>query len=111
MVRKKGMMLAFAKEVEAERQVSEGVKRVACKDSPLSNFDSLIVADFPAMFAEFGGKRFALLWRGSRDGFTERDFHCRCDGRAPTLTLIQDTEGNIFRGFTPVEWESRTSNA
>jgi hypothetical protein len=87
------------------------VKRAACKDSALSNCDSLIVADFQALFAEFGGKRFVLLWRGSRDGFAACDFHCRCDGRAPTLTLIQDTEGNIFRGFTPVEWDSRKSNA
>jgi hypothetical protein len=45
---------------------------------------SLIVAAFPALFAEFRGKRFTLLWRGSRDG------------HAPTLTLIQDTAGNIF---------------
>jgi hypothetical protein len=70
-------------------------------------FASLIVADFPALFAEFGGKRFTLLWRGSRDGFGARDFHGRCDGRAPTLTLIEDTGGSIFGGFTPVEWESR----
>jgi hypothetical protein len=60
--------------------------------------------------AEFRGKRFALLWRGSRNRFRTRDFHGRCDGRAPTLTLIQDTEGNIFGGFTPVEWESRQWN-
>jgi hypothetical protein len=29
---------------------------------------SLIVADFPAFFAEFRGKRFTPLWRESRDG-------------------------------------------
>jgi hypothetical protein len=63
---------------------------------------------FPGLFAEFGGKRFALLWRGSRDGFGARDFHSRCDGHANTLALILDTAGNIFGGFTPVEWESRT---
>jgi hypothetical protein len=69
--------------------------------------------DFPALFAElckksfFGReKRFTLLWRGSRDGFGARDFHCRCDGHAPTLTLIEDTKGSIFGGFTPVKWES-----
>jgi hypothetical protein len=28
--------------------------------------------DFPALFTEFSGKRFSLLWRGSRDGFTAR---------------------------------------
>jgi hypothetical protein len=56
-----------------------------------AGFASLIVADFPVLFAELRGKRFALLWRGSRDGFGARDFHRRCDGHAPTLTLIQDT--------------------
>jgi hypothetical protein len=75
-----------------------------------AGFASLIVADFPALFAEFRGKRFTLLWRGSRDGFGARDFRRRCDGHAPTLTLIQDTKRNIFGGFTPVEWESREWN-
>jgi hypothetical protein len=74
---------------------------------PPAPFASLIVADFPALFAEFRGKRFTLLWRGSRDGFGTGDFHGRCDGHANTLTLIEDTEGNIFGGFTPVKWESR----
>jgi hypothetical protein len=71
-----------------------------------AGFASLIVADFQALFAEFGGKRFALLWRGSRVGFGARDFHDRCDGHAPALTVIQDTKGNIFGGFTPVGWDS-----
>jgi hypothetical protein len=71
-----------------------------------AGFASLIVADFPALLAEFREKRFTLLWRGSRAGFGAGDFHCRCDGRAHTLTLIQDTDGNIFGGFTPVAWES-----
>jgi hypothetical protein len=75
-----------------------------------AGFASLIVADFPALFAEFRGKRFTLLWRGSHDGFGPRDFHGRCDGHAPTLTLIQDTLGSIFGGFTPLEWESPVWN-
>jgi hypothetical protein len=74
-------------------------------------FSSLIVADFPALFAEFTGKRFTLLWRGSRDGFGASNFHVRCDGHANTLTLLEDGKGNIFGGFTPVEWESREYNA
>jgi hypothetical protein len=73
-------------------------------------FASLIVSEFPALFAEFRGKRFTLLWRGSRDVFRARDFHGRCDGHANTLTLIEDRAGNIFGGFTPVEWESREYN-
>jgi hypothetical protein len=67
----------------------------------------VIISAFPAIFADFRGKRYSLLWRGSRDGFGARDFHGRCDGHANTLTVILDTEGNIFGGFTPVEWESR----
>jgi hypothetical protein len=70
---------------------------------------SLIVSDFPDIFAEFRGKRFSLLWRGSRDGFGARDFHRRCDGHANTLTVILDTNGNVFGGFTPVEWDSTRS--
>jgi hypothetical protein len=67
----------------------------------------VIVPDFPAIFEEFREKKFTLLWRGSRNGFGVRDFHRRCDGHANTLTVILDTQGNIFGGFTPVEWESR----
>jgi hypothetical protein len=65
--------------------------------------DSLIIAEFPLLFEEFGRKCFKLLWRGSRDGFTAKEFHLRCDGRANTLTLIADTDGNVFGGFTPVK--------
>jgi hypothetical protein len=70
-------------------------------------FASLIVADFPVLFAEFRWKHFTLLWRGSGDGFGAGCFHSRCDGHAPTLALIQDSGGNVFGGFPPVEWESR----
>jgi hypothetical protein len=72
--------------------------------------DSLIIGGLPPLFEEFVRKRFNLLWRGSRDGFTAKQFHRRCDGRANTLTLIADTDGNVFGGFTPVEWESRKWN-
>jgi hypothetical protein len=52
-------------------------------------------------------KCFNLLWRGSRDEFTAEAFHRRCNRHANTLTLILDSGGNVFGGFTPVEWESR----
>jgi hypothetical protein len=68
--------------------------------------DSRIVSDFPVIFAEFRGKQFSLLWRGGRCGFTAKEFHRRCDGHANTLTVILDTKGNVFGGFTPVEWGS-----
>jgi hypothetical protein len=73
-----------------------------------SGLDSMIVSQFPPLLDEFRKKCSNLLWRGSRDGFTAEEFHRRCDGRANTLTLIEDTDGNVFGGFTPVKWESRT---
>jgi hypothetical protein len=73
---------------------------------PPSVWESAIVSIFPKILGEFCGNKFSLLWRGSRDGFKATQFHCRCDGHANTLTLILDTNGNIFGGFTPVEWES-----
>jgi hypothetical protein len=74
---------------------------------PPSRWNSAIVSDFPKLFEHFEKKQFTLLWRGSRDGFGKGDFRRRCDGHPNTLTVILDTKGNIFGGFTPVVWESR----
>jgi hypothetical protein len=82
---------------------------VSAVAAPPGRLDSLIVSDFPPLFEEFRAKRFNLLWRGSRDGFTAGEFHRRCHGRANTLTVISDTDGNVFGGFTPVEWENSCS--
>jgi hypothetical protein len=68
--------------------------------------DSLILCDFPIIFDRFRTKQFKLLWRGSRDGFEASDFHFHCDDHANTVTVILDTDGNVFGGFTPVAWKS-----
>jgi hypothetical protein len=88
---------------------AEVIARTPLSPSPL--LSSLIISSFPIIFAEFRRKTFKLLWRGSRDGFGAQAFHDRCDGHANTLAIILDTNGNIFGGFTPVEWESRTPRA
>jgi hypothetical protein len=87
--------------------LSLAARQPSPRQPPVPSFDSRIISDFPEIFAEFRGERFSLLWRGSRDGFKAKEFHRRCDGHANTLTVILDTKGNIFGGFTPVEWESR----
>jgi hypothetical protein len=48
------------------------------------SFPSLIVVDFSGPFEEFRGKRFALLWRGNRDGYGYGHGHW------PSLALIRD---------------------
>jgi hypothetical protein len=66
-----------------------------------AGFTSVIVANSPALYAEFGGKRFALLWRGSRNGF-----HARLSRPLRRSRAHSDTdpghEWGLFRGFTPV---------
>jgi hypothetical protein len=75
-----------------------------------SGFRSTIISDLPEILAEFRSKRFALLWRGGCDDFRGCNFHSCCDGHANILTLIDETNGNIFGRFTPLEWESRDWN-
>jgi hypothetical protein len=93
----------------AKRQLSAGVEQLRSEIAALKVWtaflDSLVVSSFPPLFDEFRGKRFALLWRGNRDGFAATDFHGRCDGGASTLTLILDTDGNVFGSSTPLGWE------
>jgi hypothetical protein len=39
-----------------------------------------------------------------------KEFHRRCDDQTNILTVILGTNGNIFCGFIPLEWEYHTSN-
>ncbi len=40
---------------------------------------------------EFAEKKlWVLLYRGSRDGFSSREFHLKCDGKSNTLTVIKE---------------------
>ncbi len=43
-----------------------------------------------------------LLYRGSRDGWLAKDFHIRCDGKSPTITLFKIKDGPNVGGFTNV---------
>jgi hypothetical protein len=55
------------------------------------------------------GKRFELLYRGSRDGMTPAAFHDKCDGNGPTLVLVAgQSEGQpvcVFGGYAGKSWE------
>ncbi|EFC38782.1 predicted protein [Naegleria gruberi] len=47
-----------------------------------------------------------LLYRATRDGFSAKNFHEKCDNKGPTLSLIKSEHGNIFGGYTSVSWQS-----
>jgi hypothetical protein len=101
-------ILADHIEIPAESLWELAVEIIAHPSPP--ELDSLIISAIPEIFADLGGQNFKLLWRGSRDGFGVSDFHRCCDGHANTLTVVLDTGGTIFGGFTPIEWDSRVWN-
>ena len=55
---------------------------------------------------ELNGRKWSLLYRGSRDGFRGSDFHSHCDNKPNTQTIVKSTSGNIFGGFTSAQWSS-----
>jgi len=37
-----------------------------------------------------------MLYRGSRDGFSAKEFHDKCDEKGPTLTLVKVTSLSLY---------------
>jgi hypothetical protein len=59
-------------------------------------------------------KKWSLIYKATRDGFSSGDFHHQCNNRGPTLTLIQTrnrlhlkNRDSIFGGYTTIPWSSR----
>src|SRR5690606_19285236 len=50
-------------------------------------------------------RKWELLYRGTRDGFSDQDFHAKCDGKKETLIIVKSTNGNIFGGYTSLAWD------
>ena len=46
-----------------------------------------------------------MLIRGSKDGFSAKDFHSKCDGKDYTVAFIETKNGRRFGGFTEVKWD------
>jgi hypothetical protein len=55
---------------------------------------------------EFDLKRkFTLVYRASRDGFSTEHFHAKCDNIPKTLSIIKARDnGNVFGGYTECTW-------
>ena len=54
----------------------------------------------------FGGKtikfpKIKMIYRGSEHGFMYKDFHSRCDGKGPTISLFKlKHNGDCIGGYT-----------
>ena len=53
--------------------------------------------------------KWSICWRATRDGWDSSTFHSRCDGKSPTLTIVQVIKNNkkhVFGGYATVTWSS-----
>ena len=50
-------------------------------------------------------KFYKLLFRATRDGFSPKDFHKKCDGINNTLILVRTQTRKRFGGFTHAIWD------
>ena len=64
--------------------------------------------ELPKLEEWFDGKKLKLekIYRGSEDGFLAENFHNLCDGKGPTLTVVESSMGKKFGGYTLVPWSS-----
>ena len=49
-----------------------------------------------------------ICWRATRDGWSSLTFHARCDGKAPTLTIVEVVKNSrrlIFGGYATKQWD------
>lgn len=46
----------------------------------------------------------SLLFRATKDGFTKRKFHRKCDNKGPTVCIIKTEDGDIIGGYTEESW-------
>ena len=49
--------------------------------------------------------RFVRCWHGKTDGWAASTFHSNCDGKGPTVTVIQ-VGSYIFGGYSDLTWYS-----
>jgi len=52
------------------------------------------------------GRKWSLLYRGSRDGLTGRIFHDKCNDKGSTMVIVLSENDNIFGGYASESWKS-----
>ncbi|XP_069117152.1 interferon-induced protein 44-like [Argopecten irradians] len=56
-----------------------------------------------------GSKSFRKLYSAKENGCDAAIFHQRCDNRGPTLTVVYNTDGQVFGGYTTASWQSAST--
>ena len=89
-----------------------GYWSVIQKVKTMDSMDSIILKEqkrkneFLKKILEWSGyKKMELIYRGTRDGMTGKNFHEKCDNKGATITLYQN-EKCIFGGYNSSSWLS-----
>ncbi|KAK3577663.1 hypothetical protein CHS0354_000091 [Potamilus streckersoni] len=51
-------------------------------------------------------KVFKLIYSINRDGCNPATFHQLCNNKGPTVTVLYNTDGSVFGGYTSIPWRS-----
>ena len=75
--------------------------------------DSVIIGDNQTYFVMLSdwlkpvvqiNGQWILCWRASLHGWAAATFHSLCDNKGATVTIVKDTNNNIFGGYTSIPW-------
>jgi len=84
------------------------------KTKVFNSIDSIILSEsnkdneFLNILNEWtGNKEFQLIYRGSRDGMTHKDYHNKCDNKGKVIILIKSDKDNIFGGYASTSWKTK----
>ena len=83
------------------------------KTLDIENIDSNILKEsnknnelLGKLYEWIGNKKMELIFRGTRDGMSNKSFHNKCDNKGPNICLIRNEKGHIFGGYSSISWTS-----
>ena len=90
-----------------EKEEKEKKMKLLFKDTTLLSDEEKLIID--NWILENVEKKYNLLYKISRDGDASSTFHSKCDGKGPTIVIIQTTAGYKFGGYTSINWDTSSS--
>jgi hypothetical protein len=80
------------------------VKQKKAQDKVPDVSSILCRLDMSRLIAHAKMRKAELIYDGDNHGWKAADFHKKCDNQGPTLTIVEDTDGNVFGAYTSRSW-------
>ena len=101
------MILSYLHFSASRVNMSESL--ILCETPALVSMMDQVLCAAPHKPGNMSGLK--LLYRGSRDGFSAKAFHQRCDNQGATLTVVRAADGAfVFGAYSDVSWSSTRDN-